>query len=319
MQVPSPDKQHAVMIEAVENHTPEVIVVDEIGTEEESRASRTIAERGVQLVATAHGYNLENLIKNPTLNDLIGGFQTVVLGDEEAKFRGTSKSVVERKGLPTFDVIIVIESRDVFRVYNPVMQYVDAFLRNDPLDPEIRKRKEDSSVSIENKPEFKELSESRVSLPEKLTRIYPYAINAEKLDSLIESMDLPVQIAHELSEADMVLTIKAKVGPKSKVKKLAKTHQVPLHIILSADIECLEKFFRSYFKLLESNEDLEQEAIREIDYACRKVMKDARYYELNPRPGYLRSIQHKIARENGLNSMSVGEDPNRRLRVYPRI
>ena len=133
MQVPSPDKQHNIMIEAVENHMPEVVIVDEIGTEEETKASRTIAERGVQLVATAHGYQLDNLIKNPTLSDLIGGFQSVILGDEEAKFRGTSKSVIERKGLPTFDVIIELRARDVFAIYNPVATHIDALLQADPF------------------------------------------------------------------------------------------------------------------------------------------------------------------------------------------
>jgi stage III sporulation protein AA len=106
MQVPSPSVQHAVMIEAVENHMPEVIVIDEIGTELEAMAARTIAERGVQLVGTAHGTALENLMLNPTLSDLIGGIQTVTLGDEEARRRGTQKSVLERKAPPTFDMMV---------------------------------------------------------------------------------------------------------------------------------------------------------------------------------------------------------------------
>jgi len=317
--VPSPDKQHAVMIEAVENHTPEVIIVDEIGTEEESAASRTIAERGVQLVATAHGYNLENLIKNPTLSDLIGGFQTVILGDEEAKFRGTSKSVVERKGLPTFDVIIVVESRDVFSVYNPVVQYIDAYLRDDPIEPEKRKRGEDATVTIENKKELEAFPEPLSQGLKKNVFVYPYAINMKKLKSLIESLQLPLSISNEISDADIMLTVKSKVGPKSKVKQLASTHGIPLHVIASSENEHLEKFFRSFFKLSVSDEELEQEAIREVEFACKRVKSEARYYELSPRPGYIRSKQHLIARENGLNSMSVGEDPNRRLRVYPRI
>ena len=110
MQVPTPALQHAVMIEAVENHMPEVIVIDEIGTELEAAAARTIAERGVQLVATAHGNELENLIMNPTLADLVGGIQSVTLGDEEARRRGTQKSILERKAPPTFDVVVEIQS-----------------------------------------------------------------------------------------------------------------------------------------------------------------------------------------------------------------
>src|SRR5438094_10252806 len=112
MQVPSPEKQHAVMIEAVENHMPEVVVIDEIGTEAEALAARTIAERGVQLIATAHGTSLDNLIANPTLADLIGGIQAVTLGDEEARRRRTQKTVLERKAPPTFDVLIEIHDQD---------------------------------------------------------------------------------------------------------------------------------------------------------------------------------------------------------------
>src|SRR5438034_5976384 len=111
MQVRTPLEQHAVMIEAVENHMPEVIVIDEIGTELEAAAARTIAERGVQLIATAHGQTLENLLVNPTLNDLLGGIQSVTLSDEEARRRGTQKSVLERKAPPTFDVLVEIQDR----------------------------------------------------------------------------------------------------------------------------------------------------------------------------------------------------------------
>src|SRR3989442_2470881 len=106
MQVATPSLQHAVMIEAVENHMPEVVVIDEIGTEQEAAAARTIAERGVQLIATAHGNTLENLMLNPTLSDLVGGIQTVTLSDEEARRRGTQKSVLERKAPPTFQTLV---------------------------------------------------------------------------------------------------------------------------------------------------------------------------------------------------------------------
>ena len=91
MQVATPSLQHEVMIEAVENHNPEVIVIDEIGRELEAQAARTIAERGVQLIGTAHGNTLENLLINPTLSDLIGGIESVTLSDEEARRRGTRK------------------------------------------------------------------------------------------------------------------------------------------------------------------------------------------------------------------------------------
>ncbi len=138
MQVGSPAHQHAVMIEAVENHMPEVIVIDEIGTELEADAARTIAERGVQLVATAHGNELENLIRNPTLSDLIGGIHTVTLGDDEARRRRTQKTVLERRSPSTFDVLVEIQDWTTVAVHDDVASVVDRMLRGAPPAPEIR-------------------------------------------------------------------------------------------------------------------------------------------------------------------------------------
>src|SRR6266581_9032288 len=146
MQVATPSLQHAVMIEAVENHMPEVVVIDEIGTEQEAAAARTIAERGVQLIATAHGNTLENLMLNPTLTDLVGGVQTVTLSDEEARRRGTQKSVLERKAPPTFDVLIEIQDRDRVAIHMPLAEIVDTALRGPMLTPKIRMRTRDGRV-----------------------------------------------------------------------------------------------------------------------------------------------------------------------------
>jgi stage III sporulation protein SpoIIIAA len=146
MQVPTPSMQHQIMIEAVENHMPEVIVIDEIGTELEAAAARTIAERGVQLIATAHGNTLENLIMNPTLSDLVGGIQTVTLGDDEARRRGTQKSVLERKAPPTFDVLVEIQERERVAVHEDVAEVVDSYLRGAPASPTIRYRDERGEI-----------------------------------------------------------------------------------------------------------------------------------------------------------------------------
>lgn len=148
MQVPTPTAQHAIMIEAVENHMPEVIVIDEIGTELEAMAARTIAERGVQLIGTAHGNTLENLMMNPTLADLIGGIQSVTLSDEEARRRGTQKSILERKAPPTFNVMVEIVSRDEVAVHRDVASTVDSILRNATVRPETRERTDDGRVVI---------------------------------------------------------------------------------------------------------------------------------------------------------------------------
>src|SRR3989475_1953023 len=148
MQVATPSLQHAVMIEAVENHMPEVVVIDEIGTEQEAAAARTIAERGVQLIATAHGNTLENLMLNPTLTDLVGGIQTVTLSDEEARRRGTQKSVLERKAPPTFQVLVEIQAYQRVALYHDVAQTVDAILLGMPVAPESRVRGSSGEIAV---------------------------------------------------------------------------------------------------------------------------------------------------------------------------
>jgi stage III sporulation protein SpoIIIAA len=155
MQVATPTAQHGVMIEAVENHMPEVIVIDEIGTELEAGAARTIAERGVQLIGTAHGNTLENLMMNPTLSDLIGGIQSVTLSDEEARRRGTQKSILERKAPPTFAIMVELLGREEVAVHRDVAQTVDAILRGAPVRPEVRRRAPDGTLAIESPEELR--------------------------------------------------------------------------------------------------------------------------------------------------------------------
>ncbi len=166
MQVPTPALQHSVMIEAVENHMPEVIVIDEIGTELEASAARTIAERGVQLIATAHGTELENLMMNPTLADLVGGIQSVTLGDEEARRRGTQKSILERKAPPTFDVVVEIQSWDRVAVHGDVAETVDALLRGYKIAAEVRELDEQGDVRVVEMP-TPIMTATRSSAPER--------------------------------------------------------------------------------------------------------------------------------------------------------
>ncbi len=152
MQVADPALQHEVMIEAVENHMPQVIVIDEIGREQEAAAARTIAERGVQLVGTAHGNSLENLLINPTLSDLVGGIESVTLSDEEARRRGTQKAVLERRAPPTFDVLIELQDRQRMAVHHSVAAAVDALLRGRTPQPEIRFVDDGGQLHIEKAP-----------------------------------------------------------------------------------------------------------------------------------------------------------------------
>ncbi|MBP8001237.1 MAG: AAA family ATPase [Chloroflexi bacterium] len=154
MQVPRPSHQDETMIEAVENHNPEVIVIDEIGREKEAAAARTINERGVQLIGTAHGRTLENLLLNPTLSDLIGGIESVTLSDEEARRRGTQKTVLERRSPPTFDILIEIQDRQKLVVHRDVAAAVDEMLRQRPLTVELRSRDEEGQIHIEQQESY---------------------------------------------------------------------------------------------------------------------------------------------------------------------
>ncbi len=151
MQVARPSRQHETMIEAVENHNPEVIIIDEIGREQEAAAARTINERGVQLIGTAHGKTLENLLLNPTLSDLVGGIESVTLSDEEARRRGTQKTVLERRAPPTFDVLIEIQDREKLLVHPDVTTSVDAMLRGEPLHVQFRSRDDHQGIRVEDK------------------------------------------------------------------------------------------------------------------------------------------------------------------------
>ncbi|HXK33444.1 MAG TPA: AAA family ATPase, partial [Dehalococcoidia bacterium] len=225
MQVPTPALQHAVMIEAVENHMPEVIVIDEIGTELEAAAARTIAERGVQLVATAHGNELENLIMNPTLADLVGGIQSVTLGDEEARRRGTQKSILERKAPPTFGIVVEIQSWDRVAVHGDVAETVDSMLRGYKMPAEVREVTESGEVAItqEQPPvtvpaaferprraprttrELGALMEQGTVAPggddSPFRRIYPFGISRRRLEQAIRETGTRAAIAEEIREA----------------------------------------------------------------------------------------------------------------------
>src|SRR2546422_199362 len=212
MQVPRPELQHAVMIEAVENHMPEVIVIDEIGTEAEALAARTIAERGVQLIATAHGNSIDNLLMNPTLADLLGGIHPVTLSDEEARRRGTQKTVLERKAPPTFDTLVEIRNREEFSVYHDTVSVVDAFLRGRSTRPEVRIRKAEGFEVVEevvppvltaaapvDEPRKKRARERGVEEPatgRKTVRIYPYGVSKDRVMSYGKPVELAPQSAH---------------------------------------------------------------------------------------------------------------------------
>jgi stage III sporulation protein SpoIIIAA len=323
MQVAAPELQHRVMIEAVENHMPEVIIVDEIGTEAEALACRTIAERGVQLIGTAHGILLDNIISNPTLSDLIGGIQSVILGDEEAKRRRTQKTVLERKAPPTFDVAIEIRERDTFALYLDVARAVDGELRGYPLKPEIRVRTAGGKIEVKQQatkpmpePTAAEIDQSVQEKDAGPLRIYPFGVNKQVLERGLRSLQLPAVAAITLDGSDLVLTTKAKAREGGKIMLAAKEHNLPVHVIKKNVSSQIVKFLKYYFRigLVEDSEDV---ALREVDEAIKTVRQTKKSVDLNPQNAYLRRLQHQRVEEVKMHSESVGEEPTRRLRLYP--
>ncbi len=312
MQVPSPDLQHKVMIEAVENHMPEVIVVDEIGTEAEALAARSIAERGVRLIATAHGTSLNNLPKNPTLSDLLGGIQTVTLGDIEARRRGTQKTVLERKAPPTFDVIIEIRSRYCFALHRNVTEAVDAFLRGHEPEPEMRIRQEDGTVAV-SPPAPPPSSEARRDHTKPLS-IFPYGVNRHRLDQAIRETKVSARVVTDLEEADLVLSLKGQAKRQSWKLREAIAQGLPLYTLRSDTLVQMRKFLQN---LLGGEDQREEAALREAEEAIQKVLESKRPVKLSPQGAELRRLQHQLVERYGLLSQSEGKEPFRHLVIYP--
>ena len=496
MQVRTPSMQHEVMIEAVENHMPQVIVIDEIGTELEAAAARTIAERGVQLIGTAHGNNLDNLMLNPTLSDLIGGIQSVTLGDEEARRRRTQKSVLERKAPPTFDVIVEIQDRERVAVHSDVADTVDAMLRGDPVAPELRWRDEEGVHRSQGRPrpspreqlgqerfaglvgggsgwrtepgwrgdstsrggyreaeragfrpgyrpgqsggwrqtrsgpgrenptratgsddagtmpgeqfatppvtgsggpavedgpfvagdiadrgplergaaltavekrarEARELERQKAwrdqasraltamkaeegtapvnaedldddadgSLPLGIEedergepvlvpggaplptlRILPQGISRKRLEQAIRDLQLPVVIAREVDEADVVMTLRNEYKQKTPLLREAEERALPIYVLKSNTIPQMQSSLTSIFSL---EIDPREAALRETEEAIDMVLNSSEAVELSPQNAYIRRLQHQMAERANVVSRSRGREPYRRVRLYP--
>ena len=325
MQVARPIEQHAVMIEAVENHMPEVIIIDEIGTELEAAAARTIAERGVQLVGTAHGNTLDNLMLNPTLCDLIGGIQSVTLSDEEARRRGTQKSVLERKAPPTFDVVVEIQDWHRLAVHHDVAAAVDALLRQRPISPETRYRDEEGNVHIEKEKArlFPEMEKRLLRLPEisplsrEAVHIYPYGIGQNRLRQAAKNLHLPVTIVKDLQEAEVVITLKSYYRKRPHPISEAERRGIPVYVLRSNTVNQMESCLADIFQLEVEEMDPFALAMRETQEAIEKVLSTARAVELSPQNAYIRRYQHQMARAANLISHSHGREPRRRVRIYP--
>lgn len=354
MQVSRPERQHEVMIEAVENHNPEVIVIDEIGRELEAMAARTIAERGVQLIGTAHGNALDNLMLNPTLSDLVGGIESVTLSDEEARRRGTQKTVLERRAPPTFDVLIEIQTRDKLVVHEDVSAAVDGQLRGRPMPVEIRTRTEDGEIIIETEqPETSVIAEQQRSNKDgssgkgarnnnnpKSSRsaentveprapvvngqmqnisIYAYGVARNRMQQAGRRLHVPLVMTDDFARADAIVTLKNYYRRRPKLIVDAERRGTPIYVLRANTVTQMENFLIEIFQLEgggSSQQNPFGEAMKETEAAILRVLSGADVVDLAPQPSEIRRRQHDMASKAQLNSESYGKEPQRHVRIF---
>ena len=321
MQVPTPSLQHDVMIEEVENHMPQVIVIDEIGTELEARAARTIAERGVQLIGTANGNTLENLIVNPTLSDLIGGIQTVTLSDEEAKRRGTQKSILERMSPPTFDIVVEIQERDKVAVHADVTEAVDSLLLGQPLDTEIRWTNENGEIqtakTTTSEPDSEAAPKTKKVKEEKKPRLYLFGVNTARLEQTAKEMHLVLDIVNNANMYNIFITSKAYYRTRSQKILDAEAANIPIYVLKSNTPNQMRQLLNSIYST-EPRKDQVSDAMQEAQTAINQVMQGDPLVELKPQGAYIRRLQHLVAEQNDLFSDSTGKETDRHVRIYRR-
>ncbi len=313
MQVPTPTLQHAVMIEAVENHMPEVIIIDEIGTSLEAEAARTIAERGVQLVGTAHGNSLENLMMNPTLSDLIGGIQTVTLGDEEARRRHTQKSVLERKAPPTFDIVVEIQERYKVLVHPDVTQAVDSVLHGQESHSEIRWLDPEGNVVKEQASTIQETHRKPDSKKQGL-RVYLFGINRPILEQAAHEKGLAVDVVDDLKQSNILITTKNYFRRKPQKLRDAETLGIPIYAIRGNSLQQLRHCLDSIYAGPRDDEVVDS-ALDEALQAIGEVKNGKKEVVLSPQNSFIRRLQHILAERHDVTSSSSGREPGRRVRI----
>ena len=354
MQVRIAEEQYKIMIEAVENHMPEVIIIDEIGNEAEAHAARTIAERGVQLIGTAHGQTLENLMLNPSLADLIGGIQAVTLSDAEAQRRGTQKTVLERKAPPTFDVIVELLDYDRLAVHHNVQKTVDMILRGVPPRPEIRVRTGQGEVEVVQEEQTAEIAdpafnqrfpalarasraktnhpdgpvvpkEVEIARPPESTvvvKIFPYGIARTRLERAIREKRAPAIVTSDIEGADAVMAIRSTYQNKPrKIKEMAgkNVRTVVVRSNTFANIAtALEELIKNPGEVGSPQQlKMDEKALAEVQAGIDTVLASNKPFELGPQSATVRKAQFQIIESRRLASEAVGEDPNRRVRILP--
>ncbi|PTL79310.1 R3H domain-containing nucleic acid-binding protein [Vitiosangium sp. GDMCC 1.1324] len=335
MQVSRPDRQHDVMIEAVENHMPEAIIVDEIGTSAEASAARTIAERGVQLVATAHGNTLENLVLNPTLSDLVGGVHTVTLSDEEARRRHTQKTINERRAPPTFDVVVEMVSRDEVLVHRDTAQSVDRLLAGENVGGE-RRQLVGGQVEVKEEPQAvaplparpgrptEPPSREGVAAPRRepglrqgTARVYAHATSRDLLERVLRDLGADARVVGRLENADVIITLRSRANDP-KLRKVSEKSGARVLAIKRNSSSEMRRVLRDAFLLAEGmDEDLVREAVLEAEHAIQRVLSESVVVPLAPRPPRLRKLQHRLVSRYHLETVSHGSEPQRHLVIYP--
>lgn len=356
MQVAQPSLQHEVMIEAVENHNPEVIVIDEIGRELEAAAARTIAERGVQLIGTAHGNTLENILLNPTLADLVGGIESVTLSDEEARRRGTQKTVLERRAPPTFDVLIELRDRQSVAIHADVAAAVDNLLRGRLGTIELRHEDETGTIRTEMaapptakkgtngrgadsrargdyipvepsatrqqgaRAQSTASTEGRTSAsPLPTMSVYAYGLARQRLEQAARRLRLPLNVVDDINEAQALVTLKTYYRRHQRPISDAEERGLPIYVLRSNTVNQMENFLTELFNVsTEGTADngALEQAIRETQSAIEAVLNGSRTVDLSPQSAAVRRRQHELAREANLVSHSYGKEPYRRVRIF---
>ncbi len=331
MQVPRPELQHQVMIEAVENHMPEVIVIDEIGTALEALAARTIAERGVQLIGTAHGTQLLNLMQNPTLSDLIGGIESVTLSDEEARRRRTQKTVLERRARPTFDALVEIQSFDRVAVHEDIATTVDALLRGFDAEAEIRVLDAAGAViDVERVPlggqgeeRYDEAEERERPRPRRIEpapggpqrRILAFGISRGRLEEAIANTRSAAVVVDSIQDADAVMTLRPYYRRRTGPLRDAEAKGIPVYVLRNNTVSQIEQ---SLLSLRGATGELDPTtaALQEAEEAIAAVSFEGKpTVELSPQNAYIRRLQHELANRHGVETSSRGREPFRRVLV----
>jgi hypothetical protein len=356
MQVPRPSHQHETMIEAVENHNPEVIIIDEIGRELEAAAARTINERGVQLIGTAHGNTLENLLLNPTISDLVGGIESVTLSDDEARRRGTQKTVLERRSPPTFDVLIELQARQAVLVHRDVTSAVDNMLLGKPLDVESRYIDEAGEVQIEyerivlsstavtgrrdsrgrrdpvegsyrslgsKKRPSEEFNGSGNGTPQEeldnSVNIYAYGVARNRLIQAAKRLKVHIYLVDQIGDADLMVTLKSYYRKRRRLISDAERRRIPVFVLRANTVSQMESFLMQALNLngeQEESDDPFDVAIAEAQRAIEEINAGKANVSLKPVNSDLRRQQHQMARQANIVSHSYGKEPFRYVRMF---